>query len=374
MIASLVATATAWRRCARRLALTAAILLVGASCVWGGVRATPRPEFLRLAHFTTESPPADAPPAPEDAATESACPGCLQSFWIVNTRCLPTVGCCGSAPFLPEVARYQCGAGCNTASLDELLANDDHRWFTIVYIHGNLTSHHGAIEVCNKLRAQLPERVCSGQPVRLILWSWPSDCDAGSVRDTTAVAGARAATESYYFARFATQLHRDQRLLVVGYSFGARVTTGALHLLAGCPLGGRHLADEQATTHELAAPRLRAVLLAAAIDVDWLIPGHFHGAAMQPLERVAITVNPRDIVLKTYRVAEKRNAPEPVGKVGPPLGALGHEAAKIVTQQVTGDLGRRHGSSHYFSSPQVISLIRGELRMFDDGTLVARRK
>ncbi len=371
--------ATAWTRACGILATTCAIVMLGALCACGADRSAVRPEYLRTISSSNSSSLADPPPVldgakPTIVAAESACPGCLKSFWIINTRCLPTVGCCGAAPFSPQVLRWECGQGSEPSTLDELLKTDSQDWFTVFYVHGNLTSHQGAVEVCNLLRSQLPERVCSGQPVRLILWSWPSDCDAGRLRDDTAVAGARAATESYYLGRFATMLHADQRMLVVGYSFGARVTTGALHLLSGHSLGGRELNDEHMGENKLQAPRLRAVLLAAAIDVDWLIPGHFHGAAAMPVERMAITTNRRDFVLSKYRIAEKRNAPAAVGKVGPPLGAMGHDAAKIVTLNVANDIGIHHGSPHYFASPQVISLIRRELQMFDDGLLVARRK
>ncbi|MBL8826801.1 MAG: alpha/beta hydrolase, partial [Planctomycetaceae bacterium] len=299
--------------------------------------------------------------APSPSETSASCPGCLKSFWLVNTRCLPTVGCCSSAPFTPQVAICTCGQGCAPATLDDLLAEDSSDWFTVFFVHGNLTSYQDSIDLGHQLRAQLPERVCSGQPVRLIVWTWPSDSDVGRLRDDTALAGSRAATESYYLGRFATMLHVDQRMLVIGYSFGARITTGTLHLLAGCPLGGRHLADQHAPSNDLQAPRMRAVLLAAAIDVDWLIPGHFHGAAMVPVERMAITINPRDLALKKYRMAEKRNAPEPIGKVGPPLNAMGSGAAKIVTTNVASELGIRHGSPYYFASGQVMNLIRGEL-------------
>ena len=80
----------------------------------------------------------------------------------------------------------------------------------------------------------------------------------------------------------------------MGYSFGARISTGTLHLLGGGSINGRSLPLEPAPNR---APR-RAVLLAAAVGRDALAPGHRHSdRRLGQVDRMVITVNPRDRVL-----------------------------------------------------------------------------
>ena len=353
------------------------------------------PEFLRFCTYEG-SPQDDAPTLPDStskpvtpakaitsATTTAPCATgacstgncrceCLDACWIVNTRCLPCVPCSGSAQFKPKVYRYHRCARHESSSLEALLAEDGPDWMTVCFIHGNLTSSEFVHQLANQLMCNLPKQLSSGTKLRLIVWSWPSDQNAGHVADDTRQAAARAASDSYYFSRFLTMLNPNQRLEIVGYSFGARITTGALHLLAGSPLGGRHLADQFATSTDLTHPRLRSVLLAAAIDSDWLIPGHWHGSAMGSVERLVSTVNPKDLILNLYPRLEKRGANEAAGAVGLPLGAMGAEAAKVSLTNVRAELGRKHASKEYLSSPLIMSIIKGEIRRFDESPLLSK--
>jgi hypothetical protein len=306
----------------------------------------------------------DGEPVVEPAPCES-CRECLDSFWSINTRCLPTIGCCNGAEFDPKVTRFRCGEGWSPATLEEFLADRDPNSMTVFYLHGNVTPHDGAVLVTKQLMQRLPAKLPSGRRIRLVLWSWPSNYDLSNLRDKTQAAGARAASESYYLARLVTQMDPDERLMFVGYSFGSRITTGMFHLIAGNSLGGRRLADQFSKSEDLTHGRMRAVLLAAAIDCDWLIPGHFHGDALQVPERVRITVNQQDIVLRVYPASERRNANEAIGLVGPPSG-MGPNANKVYTTNVNSALGRRHGSSYHMTSPLVSGIIRYEVMQFDD--------
>ena len=76
---------------------------------------------------------------------------------------------------------------------------------------------------------------------------------------------------------------REAPLSLWGHSFGARAVTGALHLLGGGQLCG-HVLDER--VHAERAPA-QVVLLAAALDNDWMMPGHFHGQALSQTSQLA---------------------------------------------------------------------------------------
>ena len=82
---------------------------------------------------------------------------------------------------------------------------------------------------------------------------------------------------------------------LVGYSFGARIITGAAALLASGEATG-----QAAPSAKPPAPRrpMRAVLVAAAEDYYWLAPDYSRGPGLGQMERVLITVNQADPVLK----------------------------------------------------------------------------
>jgi len=366
---------SAWRRCCRR-AITVAVAIAGVLCAAAQVAhcAPPAsdtaPRVALSSTRPTDDPPKLEPPVVVDGEPVvepepcEKCSECLDSFWTINTRCLPTIGCGNSAEFNPKVSRYGCKEGWSPSTLEEFLADRDPNSMTVFYIHGNVTSHDGAVMVTKQLMHRLPAKLPSGRRLRLVQWSWPSNYDLNNLRDKTQAAGARAASESYYLGRLVTLMNPDEPIMFIGYSFGARITTGMFHLIAGSQLGGRRLNDEFAKSETLTHGRMRAVLLAAAIDVDWLVPGHFHGNALQVPERVRVTVNPQDIVLRVYPSSERRNANEALGLVGP-IG-MGPNSNKVFTTNVNSALGRRHGSSYHMTSPLINGMIRYELNAFDE--------
>jgi hypothetical protein len=80
---------------------------------------------------------------------------------------------------------------------------------------------------------------------------------------------------------------------LIGFSYGARIICGALHLLGGGAQIG--LAIESGPR-----PRARAALWAAGEHNHWLLPGQYHGGALRQAERWFITVNCCDPALARY--------------------------------------------------------------------------
>jgi len=233
------------------------------------------------------------------------------------------------------------------ADREAFLAADDPAVPTSIFIHGNRTSHQGAVRMGSGMYRQLAKH--AGQrPFRFVIWSWPADRIRGRNRKDVRVKAARSDVQSYYLARCVDQIHPDVPVSMMGYSFGARVITGALHMLAGGRVAGRALpkGSRQERT------QVRAVLVAAALDSDWLLPGRRNGLALSRLDRVLITRNACDPVLRWYPLMYHRHGPQALGYAGPACPArLGDDRQKLDALDLSCSVGKAHDWVCYFRAP-----------------------
>ncbi|HVX59483.1 MAG TPA: hypothetical protein VHC19_02740 [Pirellulales bacterium] len=277
-------------------------------------------------------------------------------LWLVNTRSLPHSSRDSGQASL-AIRRYRQGAGWADASLEELTASDSPQFVTSVLVHGNDTDSRLAVSKGWEVYRSLVRKAPAGQRVRLIVWSWPSDHIPGRFRDDARIKAQRTNIEAYYLARFLDRQRGDNPVSLVGYSFGARVITGALHLLGGGVLEGRRLGQRE----QYPRPPLHAVLMAAALDRDWLLPGRQHGFALSAVERMVVLVNPQDRVLKWYRFLSPRKDDQALGATG--LGAdrrLGAHRKKVVEVNVSDAVGNKHGWTTYINSPTIVQRLHQE--------------
>ncbi len=195
-------------------------------------------------------------------------------------------------------------------------------------------------------------------PTRLVIWSWPSDRVVHCVRPDARIKACRTNVEGYFLASFLDLISPQTPIGLAGYSYGARVVTGGLHILGGGVLEGRQLAQR----HRNDAEPANAILLGAAMANDWLLPGRRHERAISQVDRLVVLVNERDRVLHWYPHLWGRGGPVALGAEGVAApGRLGPERAKLVQINVEPELHRRHGWKYFSSSPTVMSLVRREL-------------
>jgi hypothetical protein len=146
---------------------------------------------------------------------------------------------------------------------------------------------------------------------------------------------------------------------ISGYCTGARIATGGLHLLGGGTLAGLRIANPNRSP-----PRcIHAILLAAGLANDWLLPGQPHGLALSQVDRLVITVNAVDPVLRWYPWIWGRGGPAALGMTGlsEPRKLVAAQT-KIVQLDLTRTMQRRHSWKYYRSSPQVIALLHSEMQ------------
>jgi len=237
--------------------------------------------------------------------------------------------------------------------LEALLATDDPAVPTCVYIHGNRTTRGGAVRegwsVSQKLKREAPDR-----PLRFVIWAWPADRIRG-IRQDVQVKAYRSDVQAYYLAYLLGRMNPDVRVSLMGYSFGARTITGALHLLAGGRFAGRTLPEGMAPVERTP---VRAVLVAAAMSAYWLWPGGANGLALSRADRVLVTRNRYDPVLQYYPRMYGRGGPHALGYTGPARASqLGEQGEKLEILPVERYVGSNHALQSYLQSTPVRSLL-----------------
>ena len=189
----------------------------------------------------TPPPPSVGMPAPVFSAPPVAPP--QSSMWLVSTRRLPYAGGNPTSPdFAPDVSCYVPSRGWVPSSFNALVAAGGHSALTTVFVHGNDTDADFALRGGAGLYGQVVESPAAPMPAtRFVIWSWPNEGTTIRVRKTTQASAARLGIEGYYLGCCLRWLAPQGPTSVVGYSSGAGIVTGGLHVLGGGVLEGRRL-------------------------------------------------------------------------------------------------------------------------------------
>jgi hypothetical protein len=273
----------------------------------------------------------------------------LDQIWIISTRRLGCISTIEATPNLAVQRRLANGTWA-ASSIAEFIAADDPAVPVCCVLHGNQTD--ASLAVSQGLRAYqaLTASLPPERPLRFVIWSWPSDRIRGILKDVR-VKAARTTSEGKYLAWTLHQLHPQTQISLVGFSYGARIATGSLHILAGGVLHGYALPAPP-------TPRtpLRAILVAAALHNDWLAEGRYHGRALEIVDRMLLINNSCDSALKRYRFVDTSLSAEALGYTGP----VGWSPHYQKLQQVDAccDLGKSHDWELYLASPRDGALMR----------------
>ena len=210
---------------------------------------------------------------------------------------------------MPDVNRYVWGRGWVSSSLEELLRGKG-TVATTVFVHGNDTNDEFALRAGSGLFSELlGNPIRPAPPTRFVIWSWPNEPTTLRVRKIAQNNAGRVNVEGYYLAVFLRHITPQMPTGIVGYSSGAGVVTGALHVLGNGTLAGRRLPSSPERPGIV-----HAVLLGAAMPNDWLLPGRLHDRAPSQVERLVITVNAADSVLRWYPMLWGKGGPDAAGR------------------------------------------------------------
>ena len=282
------------------------------------------------------------------AAAETAC----QQVWLISTRGVPR---CGDLEGGVAEISYQVldpAESCRWLTSDAKAFHDssDAAIPTTVFIHGNHIEPDVAIEEGWSLYLQMREQAAC-HPFRLVIWSWPSERVGLRGRPDALLKACWSDDESYLMARVLSSMKPGVPLCLIGYSFGARTVGGTLELLAGGQIDGRRLSPEALAVWTSSGPRpIRAMLVAAAMDADWLSPSHRDGQAVPMVQRVLVTENGKERALRFYPHMYGRHGPQALGRYGP----IDADCGKIDVVEVSREVGRRHNWYLYSAAAPVV--------------------
>jgi hypothetical protein len=284
---------------------------------------------------------------------------CLGNVWLISAR---DVYCCCQRP--PRL-RFWRHTGCSwtPASLEEFLASDVPGMPTCFWIHGWRVSACDAMQEGWSVYRRLKGQSCG--PFRFVIWSWPSEQTEGLLADARQKVHL-ADVGAYPLAWVVDQIDPRVPVSMVAFSLGARIATGALHLLGGGCLVGCRL------DHRVHAERCpaRAVLLAGALDNCSLAMNQRNGQALCQTDRMLVMVNDRDNVLNWYPLLCGWNGPEALGYTGA-VGNLGPCCHAYEQLYVGHIVGRQHDWVPYFESCRLLAAISHTALFTDRGETAA---
>lgn len=291
--------------------------------------------------------------------SQGCCCGILprpqDQIWLVSCRGL---GCDDGDPAALEYWYYADGTGWVRSEEHAFRESAEPGVRTTVFVHGNRISSGLAFDIGVAVYRAMACHADTDQPIRLVIWSWPSErIDGGQLEDVRVKFG-RTKSVGHRLARWIARLDENAPLTLIGYSFGSPIVTSSLHLLGGGAVNGYSLDAAEIKNREPA----RAVLIAPAMDNDWLLPGCKHGLALGQVERMLIVTNSCDGVLKRYHRLYCRSrrhcGPEALGYTGL-AGAwrLGDDRAKIEHTDVCCRIGKQHDWRLYIGSSSLMRQI-----------------
>jgi hypothetical protein len=274
--------------------------------------------------------------------------------WLVSTRQLadPSGKDLCNADW--EIWCYQRHHGWTASSLSAFFDAEDPNQVTAFYVHGNRIDWETSLDRGWLAYQRLVCGAAEQTPMRFVIWSWPSSQIRGPLRDLH-IKAVQTDTESYYLAWFLSRVGPGVPISLLGFSYGTRVVSGALHLLGGGEIAGRILP----AGHERTRLPMRVVLLSAAMPNYWLSPGRRYDHALSQVDHLLLLYNSRDQALRFYWCLDPDSRPQALGCTGFVGPEYWNESDRRITQlDVSCFVGKKHSELAYFHSPHTNSAIR----------------
>jgi hypothetical protein len=264
-------------------------------------------------------------------------------IWVINVR--GVCGCC-SAENIRQGTLVEVYESCDDeghrrwapSDLDSFLAADP-TVRTIFFVNGNRVSPADA--KCEGLAVyrRLIQFGCDASPIRFVIYSWPSSQVPGSLLHDVRVKAARTGPAGCQMAWLIDQMPEETPISLLGFSFGARIITGALHILAGGSLGGCLELPERVHPER---PPMNVVMISSALHAHWLAKGQYHGLAMTLVDQMLLLNNCKDPAMVYYHLLTPGfGGPQALGLCGPTCLDADY-ASKIVERDMSRIVGAQH--------------------------------
>lgn len=238
----------------------------------------------------------------------------------------------------------------------------------VLYVHGNRMTVSDMLERGLQIHHRMRMKSPHGAPIRWIMWSWPSEKEGLLLTDVRTKA-ARADAQAHYLAWFMRRLDQSHELRMIGYSFGARVITGSLHVYAGGRVGCAAIE----TVEPIKGRNIRVGILAPALHAEWLGPNQPHGLAGQNMESMHLFINKIDPVLAGYWLLDPTDKSPAMGIRGVthrPRDSTG-KLIPLSTHNCSDFVGRHHDELRYYDSPCLANCVLSKL-VWEPSSVVVR--
>jgi hypothetical protein len=276
-------------------------------------------------------------------------------LWILSTRSICNCPDEATTPHF-KVTQFDGVSHWPQSDLDSLLkAMASKR--TMIWVHGNRIDASAAVNTGWEAYRAFGSGGRDG--VRLITWSWPSDQIHGQLKDIRAKT-SRSHVDAAIMAWFLRRVPVEAKVDLVGYSLGPRIITGGLQGYAS--RRAAEVAAPAADGKPAPSPRFRAVLLCAAIDNHWLLPGEKHGQVLTVTDSLFSLHNSCDRVLKWYPRAVCGSTSLALGYTGLACPSrLGELAPRYSESNVSGMIGKVHDWQVWLRHDGIMAQVRGFL-------------
>ena len=307
------------------------------------------------------------PPAPTSVPSTSvpnvvASPAGLDGYWIASSwncrQSAPHACPCGDLQF----SYRSCDGQMQLLNRDAFNASLTPGVPVCFVVHGSFTDWNSIINDCGPLFSWI-RNAAPSRAMHVVFYTWPSSGPLTyEPHIDVAVLGMRASFNGVYLGDLIARVPPGHPICVIGHSHGARMTAAALHLLGGGEVDGTHL-----TNFPPADQRIRAVLVAGALDHHWMDPGQRFGLALCRTECLMYLRNDHDIVLSFYplRKVFSRRALGESGLTRRDHERLGYLNSKVVELDVTNMVQLGHVWNHYYTHPELASAMEPFV-YFDD--------
>ena len=180
-----------------------------------------------------------------------------------------------------------------------------------------------------------PNKLC-----RVVLWDWYSDKGCKLIRRDIRNKIPIGYNSANYLAIFLQNMKPQSKVCLFGFSFGGRIVCDAVETLRK---GGQRPEGL----------RLNLVLSGAATDQHWFAMGQRHGRMPEIVERILVTYNPDDWVLRYYPLIYSfRSDTAALGLEGLPMRHIAPEyRGRFENINVQRFIGRKHQTLYHIRTP-----------------------
>ena len=195
----------------------------------------------------------------------------------------------------------------------------------------------------------------AGRPFRLLIWSWPSERTVRGIRADVLEKADFSDAQSYYLARFLADVRPDVPVSLIGYSLGARrrparwiCSAAARSRIAAC-----RRRSWPGRPHETAG-RTASCWWPRPTTPIGCCPAIATARRSALVERMLVTTNACDRVLRRYPRLYGRGGPEAMGCGGPYCDPQPGSCDKIEEIDVACSVGRPHDWYRYAEAPELV--------------------